>query len=93
MNLNSQRIYFFKSNIGKNCSLCNTFDRDHMKSFMAKRVISILANFRYLRFRLRKYKKIRKFVIGLLLIITLDNTFKHTELHVGIRKGLFCIIR
>ena len=40
-----------------------------MKSFIAKQVISILVNFRYLRFKLLKYiKKIRKSVI--LLVIT-----------------------
>ena len=40
-----------------------------MKSFIAKRVKSILVNLRYLRFKLLKYKEnIKKFVI--LLIIT-----------------------
>ena len=39
-----------------------------MKSFIAKRVISILVNFRYLRFKLLKYKDFLK----ILLIITSD---------------------
>ena len=59
-----------------------THGNKYMKIFIAKRVISILVNFRYLKLKLLKYKEnikkiIRKFVI--LFIITLD-TFMYNEL-------------
>ena len=62
-----------------------------MKSFIAKRVNSILVNLRYLRFKLLKYKEnIRTFVI--LFIITSKYSFIYNE-NCIIRKVLFCIIR
>ena len=61
-----------------------------MKSFIAKRVISILVNFRYLRFKLLKYKENKK------ICDTFDHNFRYTFMYneLGmIRKALFCIIR
>ena len=56
-----------------------------MKSFIAKQVISILVNLRYLRFKLLKYKENNKKIC---------NTFDHNYNEKGInRKVLFCIIR
>ena len=66
---------------------------EYLKNFVAKRVISILVNFRYFRFKLLKYKENNKktnFVI--LLMITSDIYFNDNELGI-IRKALFCIIR
>ena len=39
-----------------------------MKSFIAKRVISILVNLRYLRFKLLKYKENNKKIVIVLII-------------------------
>ena len=46
-----------------------------MKSFIAKRVISILVNLRYLRFKLLKYKENNK-------KITFDHNFKNVPLYI-----------
>ena len=58
--------------------------------FIAKRVISMLVNLRYLRFKLVKYIKkiIRKFII--FLIITSKYTFIYNEKGI-IRKVLFLL--
>ena len=57
-----------------------------MKSFIAKRVISILVNLRYLRFKLLKYKENNKKICN-----TFDHNFKNIPLYI-MRKVLFCII-
>ena len=63
-----------------------------MNIFIAKRVISIFVNFRYLRFKLVKYKENNKKICD-----TFGHNFKYipyNELYVGIiRKVLFGIIR
>ena len=63
----------------------------YMKSFIAKRVISILVNLRYLRFKLLKYKENNKKICN-----TFDLNFKNIPLYYNeqciIRKELFCII-
>ena len=48
-----------------------------MKSFIAKRVISILVNLRYLRFKLLKYKENNKKICN-----TFDHNFKHIPLYI-----------
>ena len=48
-----------------------------MKSFIAKRVISILVNLRYLRFKLLKYKENNKKICN-----TLDHNFKNIPLYI-----------
>ena len=48
-----------------------------MKSFIAKRVISILVNLRYLRFKLLKYKENNKKICN-----TFDHNFKNIPLHI-----------
>ena len=48
-----------------------------MKSFIAKRVISILVNLRYLRFKLLKYKENDKKFCD-----TFDHNFKNTPLYI-----------
>ena len=58
-----------------------------MKSFIAKRVNSILINLRYLRFKLRKYKENNKNICD-----TIDHNFKNIPLYI-MRKVLFCIIQ
>ena len=47
-----------------------------MKSFIAKRVISILVNLRYLRFKLLKYKENKT------IFNTFDHNFKHIPLYI-----------
>ena len=62
-----------------------------MKSFIAKRLNSILVNLRYLRFKLLKYKENNKKICN-----TFDHNFKNIPLYNEkgiIRKVLFCIIR
>ena len=63
-----------------------------MKSFIAKRVNSILVNLRYLRFKLLKYKENNKKMCN-----TFDHDFKNIPLYNNekdiIRRVLFCIIR
>ena len=65
----------------------------NMKSFIAKRVISILVNFRYLKFKLKNYKENNKKICD-----TFDHksnqiyTFRYNVLGI-IKKALFCIIR
>ena len=64
-----------------------------MKSFIAKRVNSILVNLRYLRFKLLKYKENNKKICN-----TFDHDFKNIPLYIYkdkgiIRKVLFCIIQ
>ena len=49
----------------------------HMKSFVAKKVISILVNLRYLRFKLLKYKKYNKKIYN-----TFDHNFKYIHLYI-----------
>ena len=62
------------------------------KSFIAKRVISILVNFTYLRFKLLKYKENIKKICD-----TFDHNFRYIPFMYNelgnIRKALFCIIR
>ena len=48
-----------------------------MKSFIAKRVISILVNLRYLRFKLLKYKENNKKICD-----TFDHNFKNIPLYI-----------
>ena len=48
----------------------------HMKSFIAKRVISILVNLRYLRFKLLKFKENKK------ICNTFDHNFKNIPLYI-----------
>ena len=64
-----------------------------MKSFVAKRVISILVNLRYLRFNLLKYKENNKKFCN-----TFDHNFKNIPLYKYNEKGiikkvLFCNIQ
>ena len=63
-----------------------------MKSFIAKRLNSILVNLRYLRFKLLKYKENNKKICN-----TFDHNFKKIPFIYNekgiIRKVLFCIIR
>ena len=51
--------------------------KKYMKSFIAKRVISILVNFRYLRFKLLKYKENNKKICN-----TFDHNFKNIPLYI-----------
>ena len=48
-----------------------------MKSFIAKRVISILVNLRYMRFKLLKYKENNKKICN-----TFDHNFKNIPLYI-----------
>ena len=48
-----------------------------MKSFIAKRIISILVNLRYLRFKLLKYKENNKKICN-----TFDHNFKNIPLYI-----------
>ena len=50
---------------------------EYMKSFIAKRVISILVNLRYLRFKLLKYKENNKKICN-----TFDHNFKNIALYI-----------
>ena len=63
-----------------------------MKSFIAKRVISILVNLRYLRFNPLKYKENNKEICN-----TFDHNFQKYSVIYNekgiIRKVLFCIIQ
>ena len=43
-----------------NSNVLTQIQNQYMKSFIAKRVIPILVNFRYLRFKLMKYKENNK---------------------------------
>ena len=47
-----------------------------MKSFIAKRVNSILVNLRYLRFKLLKYKEYNNKIVN-----TFDHNFKNVPLY------------
>ena len=49
----------------------------YLKSFIAKRVISILVNLRYLRFKLLKYKENNKKIFN-----TFDHNFKNIPLYI-----------
>ena len=49
--------------------------KEDLKSFIAKRVISILVNLRYLRFKLLKYKENKK------ICNTFDHNFKNIPLY------------
>ena len=49
----------------------------HMKSFIAKRVISIFVNLRYLRFKLLKYKENNEKICN-----TFDHNFKNIPLYI-----------
>ena len=49
----------------------------YLKSFIAKRVISILVNLRYLRFKLLKYKENNKKICN-----TFDHNFKNIPLYI-----------
>ena len=51
--------------------------QEYMKSFIAKRVISILVNLRYLRFKLLKYKENNKKIC-----YTFDHNFKNIPLYI-----------
>ena len=51
--------------------------RQHMKSFIAKRLNSILVNLRYLRFKLLKYKENNKKICN-----TFDHNFKNIPLYI-----------
>ena len=50
---------------------------EHLKSFIAKRVISIFVNLRYLRFKLLKYKENNKKMCN-----TFDHNFKNIPLYI-----------
>ena len=63
-----------------------------MKSFIAKRVISILVNLRYLRFKLLKYKEYNKKICNTFDHNCQKYSFIYNEQCI-IRKVLFCIIR
>ena len=58
-----------------------------MKSFIAKRINSILVNLRYLRFKLLKYKENNKKICN-----TFDHNFKNIPLYimrkVSLEKGI-----
>ena len=63
-----------------------------MKSFVAKRVNSILVNLRYLRFKLLKYKENKK------ICNTFDHNYKNIPLYIMRkvsleRKALFSFIQ
>ena len=58
-----------------------------MKSFIAKRVISILVNLRYLRFKLLKYKENNKKMCN-----TFDHNFKNIRLYIMSNVSLEGII-
>ena len=76
---------------GNSARICDTTS-EQLKSFIAKRVISILVNFRYLRFKLLKYKEDNKKMCD-----TFDQNLKYIPVCINelgiIRKALFCIIR
>ena len=63
----------------------------YMKSFIAKLVISILVNLRYLRFKLPKYKENNKKIYDTFDHKLQKYTFISNELGI-IRKALFCIL-
>ena len=73
---------------------CSAYPKTYMKSFIAKRVISILVNLRYLRFKLLKYKENNKKICN-----TFDHNFKYIPLYIMRNVSLeryyfvFCIIR
>ena len=75
-------IFFSKSKIcdfvifGPNCTSFNV-PHPYMKSFIAKRVNSILVNLRYLRFKLLKYKENKKNIFN-----TFDHNFKNIPLYI-----------
>ena len=54
-----------------------------MKSFIAKRVISIFVNLRYLRFKLLKYKENNKKICN-----TFDHNFKNITLYTCIMSNV-----
>ena len=55
----------------------NELRKVHMKSFFAKRVISLLVNLRYLRFKLLKYTENNKKICN-----TFDHNFKYIPLYI-----------
>ena len=62
-----------------------------MKSFIAKQVISIWVNFRYLRFKFLKYKENNKKICDPFGHDSQIYTFMYNELGIN-RKVLFCIL-
>ena len=58
-------------------SFRNQTCQKHMKSYIAKRVNSILINLRYLRFKLLKYKENNKKICN-----TFDHNFKNIPLYI-----------
>ena len=56
---------------------CIRISKKYMKSFIAKRIISILVNLRYLRFKLLKYKENNKKICN-----TFDHNFKNIPLYI-----------
>ena len=61
----------------QNTMTCAQKHWNQMKSFMAKCVISILVNLRYLRFKLLKYKENNKKICN-----TFDHNFKNIPLYI-----------
>ena len=59
------------------CQILKQLTEEQMKSFIAKRVISILVNLRYLRFKLLKYKENNKKICN-----TFDHNFKNIPLYI-----------
>ena len=61
----------------------------HMKSFIAQRVIPILVNLRYLRFKLLKYKENYKKICN-----TFDHNFKNIPLYImrKVSLGRYCFV-
>ena len=64
--------------------------REYMKSFIAKRVISILIKLRYLRFKLLKYQENHKKICNTFDHVNFKNIPLYNEQCI-IRKVLFCI--
>ena len=73
------RQYFYSIKYAKAISLRSYLNiisaYKEVKSFIAKRVISILVNFRYLRFKLLKYKENNKNISD-----TFDHNFRYIPL-------------
>ena len=63
--------------LGCSCTLYTYLMYTYMKSFIAKRVISILVNLRYLRFKLLKYKENNKKMCN-----NFDHNFKNIPLYI-----------
>ena len=68
-------ISFF--DISSNCVHTQLGQVNEMKSFIAKRLNSILVNLRYLRFKLLKYKENNKKICT-----TFDHNFKNIPLYI-----------